>query len=64
VAAARQAFSATFGLKSGSEQQMAMQMLEALVPPVYSQLARHMGVTTALVEQDRRVKVSFPTQYT
>lgn len=64
VDAAIQAFSATFGLKSGSEQQMAMQMLEALVPPVYSQLARHMGVTTALVEQDRRVKVSFPTQYT
>jgi hypothetical protein len=64
VDAAIQAFSATFGLKSGSEQQRAMQMLEALVPPVYSQLARHMGVTTSLVEQDRRAKVSFPTQYT
>jgi hypothetical protein len=64
VDAAIQAFSATFGLKSGSEQQRAMQMLEALVPPVYSQLAKHMGVTTSRVEPDRRAKVSLPTRYT
>ena len=57
VDAAIQSFSATFGLKSGKEQHKAMQMLESLVPPMYSQLARNMGVTTALVEQTPRTKV-------
>lgn len=56
IDAAIQAFSATFGLKSGKEQQTAMDMLESLVPPYYAQLARSVGVNAALAEQDRRVK--------
>lgn len=57
VDAAIQAFSATFGLKSGKEQQSAMDMLEAMVPPFLAQLARTIGINAALIEQDRRSKV-------
>ena len=58
VDAAIQAFSATFGLKSGKEQQGAMQMLDFLVPSIYTQAARAtMGVAASLAEQDRRGKV-------
>ena len=58
VDAAIQAFSATFGLKSGKEQQEAMQMLDFLVPSIYTQANRAtMGVSTSLAEQDRRAKV-------
>jgi hypothetical protein len=56
VDAAIQAFSATFGLKSGSEQQGAMDMLESLVPPLLAQLARAIGVNSALVDQSPRSK--------
>ena len=56
IDAAIQAFSATFGLKSGKEQQSAMDMLESMVPPYYAQLARAVGVNAALTEQDRRAK--------
>jgi hypothetical protein len=56
VDAAIQAFSATFGLKNGKEQQTAMEMLETLAPPMYYQVARTMGVTATLAEQDRRSK--------
>ena len=56
VDAAVQAFSATFGLKDGKEQQSAMLTLESLVPPFLAQLARAFGVNTALIEQDRRTK--------
>ena len=56
VDAAIQAFSATFGLKSGKEQQSVMDMLESLVPPFLTQLARTIGVNATLVEQDRRSK--------
>lgn len=52
-----QAFSATFGLKDGKEQQSAMLLLESLVPPILAQLARAIGVNTALTEQDRRAKM-------
>jgi hypothetical protein len=58
VDAAIQAFSATFGLKSGKEQQGAMDMLESLIPPFLALLAKAIGVNAALAEQDRRVKVS------
>ena len=54
--AAVQVFSATFGLKDGKEQQSAMLLLESLVPPILAQLARAIGVNTALAEQDRRIK--------
>lgn len=57
VDGAIQAFSATFGLKSGKEQQSAMDMLESLVPPFLAQLARTIGVNSSLIEQDRRAKV-------
>jgi len=57
VDAAIQAFSSTFGLRSGKEQQSAMDMLESLVPPFLAQLARTIGVNSTLIEQDRRVKV-------
>jgi hypothetical protein len=57
VDGAIQAFSATFGLKSGKEQQSAMDMLESLVPPFLAQLARSIGVNSSLIEQDRRAKV-------
>lgn len=59
VDAAIQAFAATFGLKSGKEQHIAMTMLESLVPPLLAQLARSLGVTTSLTEQERRTKASF-----
>jgi hypothetical protein len=57
VDGAIQAFSSTFGLKSGKEQQSAMDMLESLVPPFLAQLARSIGVNSSLIEQDRRTKV-------
>lgn len=56
--AAIQAFAATFGLKSGQEQQEAMDMLESLVPPLLMQLARSLGMTAALTDQNFRSKVS------
>jgi hypothetical protein len=56
IDAAIQAFSATFGLKSGKEQQSAMDMLESLVPPYFAQLARAVGVNASLTEQERRAK--------
>lgn len=57
VDAAIQAFSATFGLKDGKEQQNAMQILEQMVPPLLAQLARTMGVIAISVnEVDRRSK--------
>lgn len=59
IDAAIQAFAATFGLKSGKEQQQAMDMLESLVPPLLAQLARTLGVNAALIEQDRRSKVRY-----
>lgn len=49
VDAAIQAFAATFGLKSGKEQQNAMEILHSMVPPVYFQGGR--------AEQDRSGKV-------
>lgn len=55
--AAVQAFPSTFGLKDGKEQHNAMLMLESLVPPLLAQLARAIGVDTALVEPERRSKV-------
>jgi hypothetical protein len=57
--AAVQSFSATFGLKDGKEQHNAMLMLESLVPPLLVQLARAIGVDTALVEPERRNKVIY-----
>lgn len=56
--AAIQAFSATFGLKDGKQQQGAMDMLERLVPPFFTQLARTIGINSATMEVDRRTKVS------
>ncbi|GAX24402.1 hypothetical protein FisN_4Lh537 [Fistulifera solaris] len=54
--AAIQAFAATFGLKSGHEQQEAMDMLESLVPPLLMQLARSLGMTPALTDHNFRSK--------
>lgn len=56
VDAAIQAFSATFGLKDGKEQQGAMDMLEQLVPPLLARFARSIGINT-LSENERRAKV-------
>ena len=56
VDAAIQAFSATFGLKDGKEQQQAMKLLEQMVPPLLAQLARAIGVNASLVEDQRRSK--------
>lgn len=56
VDAAVQAFSATFGLKDGKEQQQAMKLLEQMVPPLLAQLARAIGVNASLVEDQRRSK--------
>jgi hypothetical protein len=56
VDAAVQAFSATFGLKDGKEQQHAMLLLEQMIPPLLAQLARAMGVNTSLTEDQRRSK--------
>jgi len=56
VDSAIQVFSATFGLKSGQEQQEAMDMLEALIPPLLTQLAMSLGVNTPLADFDRRPK--------
>jgi hypothetical protein len=59
IDASIQIFAATFVLKNGKDQKTAIEMLETLVPPKYSQLAKNMGVTTALVDSaDRRSKVS------
>jgi hypothetical protein len=55
VDAAIQAFSSTFGLKSGKEQQKAMEILHSLLPPVYFQVGRSLGAQ----DQDRFGKVSF-----
>lgn len=61
--AAIQAFAATFGLKSGQEQQEAMDMLESLVPPLLMQLARSLGMTAALTDHNFRSKVSREMNY-
>lgn len=63
VDAAIQAFSATFGLKDGKEQQGAMDMLESLVPPPLAQFARTIGINTTSAEHDRRSKVSWALNY-
>lgn len=57
VDAAIQAFSATFGLKDGKEQQGAMDMLESLVPPSLTQFARTIGINAGSAEHERRAKV-------
>ena len=57
VDAAIQAFSAVFGLKDGKEQQGAMELLERLVPPFLSQLARTIGINTVSMDTERRAKV-------
>ena len=59
VDAAIQAFSATFGLKDGKEQQNSMQMLASLIPPFLSQLARTMGLNSTSTDHDRRGNVRF-----
>ena len=51
VDAAVQAFAATFGLKSGREQQSAMSMLEALVPQYFAQITR--SLNSSLTEQSK-----------
>ena len=51
VDAAIQGFAATFGLKSGQEQQSAMNMLEALVPQYFSQITR--SLNASLIEQSK-----------
>jgi hypothetical protein len=52
VDASIQSFAATFTLKSGKEQQYALQMLESLLPP------SHLGTSrSALADQSRRGKV-------
>jgi hypothetical protein len=56
--AAIQAFSATFGLKDGQQQQGAMDLLERLVPPFFTQLARTIGISSGTMEVERRAKVS------
>jgi hypothetical protein len=56
--AAIQAFSATFGLKDGQQQQGAMDLLERLVPPFFTQLARTIGISSSTMEVERRAKVS------
>jgi hypothetical protein len=57
VDAAIQAFSATFGLKDGKEQQGAMNMLESLVPFSLSQFAKALGISSVAVENEKRSKV-------
>ena len=59
VDAAIQSFAATFGMKSGKEQQAAIDMMESLIPPLLAQLARTLGMNASLTltEQDRRSKV-------
>jgi hypothetical protein len=52
VDASIQSFAATFTLKSGREQQMALQMLESFLPPPHLQSQR-----SGLSEQGRRGKV-------
>lgn len=51
VDAAVQAFAATFGLKSGKEQQAAMNVLEALVPQYFAQLTRTLN--SSLTDQSK-----------
>lgn len=57
IDAAIQAFAATFGLKSGQEQQEVIDVLESLVPPFLTQLAQSIGINTVLPVQDRLLKV-------
>lgn len=54
VDAAVQAYASTFGLKSGKEQQNAMDILQSLLPPVYFQVGRSL----AAQDQDRSGKVN------
>jgi hypothetical protein len=53
IDAAIQAFSSTFGLKDGKEQQGAMDMLEQLIP-------RSLGIGAVTAENERRSKVRRP----
>jgi hypothetical protein len=53
VDAAVQAFASTFALRSGKEQQKAMDILQSLLPPLYFQNGRNASST----DQDRTRKV-------
>ena len=55
IDAAVQDFASTFGLKSGKEQQKAMDILQSLLPPVYFQVGRSLTAQ----DQDRSGKVTF-----
>ena len=59
VDAAIQAFSATFGLKDGKEQQGAMNLLELLLPQSLCHFARTIGISPTSTEPEKRSKVSF-----
>jgi hypothetical protein len=53
VDAAIQAFSATFGLKDGKEQQGAMNLLEILLPPSLCNFSRAIGISSAPTDEKR-----------
>ena len=53
VDAAVQAFASTFALRSGKEQQNAMDILQSLLPPLYFQNGRN----SSSADQDRTGKV-------
>jgi hypothetical protein len=53
VDAAIQAFSATFGLKDGKEQQGAMSLLEILLPPSLCNFSRAIGISSAPTDEKR-----------
>ena len=59
VDAAIQAFSATFGLKDGKEQQGAMNLLEHLLPLSLCNFARTIGISSGPTEVEKRSKVCF-----
>lgn len=59
VDAAIQAFSATFGLKDGQQQDNAMAVLDSLVPPALAHLAKSIGINSVVNEPEKRLKVSY-----
>ena len=59
IDAAIQAFSATFGLKDGKEQQGAMNLLETLLPQSLCNFARTIGIGSVPIEPEKRSKVCF-----
>jgi hypothetical protein len=63
VDAAIQAFSATFGLKDGKEQQGAMNLLESLLPQSLCHFARTLGIISTTTDQDKRYKVFLKSYY-